>query len=263
MGLSAADRDRLRAGPSIALAYLASPEPWVDCPGDQAQQVWVTPTAWTGRPGSKVELAPARTRAGVELAPVWMGRTVQLAPDGPGPTLGDGAIAEHAAGNVWDEFQMQRTEELRRKPPRAPALATATAFAKLARAGSAPRTLRQGAGDAEVALAPDAGAARESDGPTLFFEISRWVLVGCWEAYQPWFNVRATLVEPGSAGTKARVLWRAACGGTYPQDILADASPEALLEDGAKLYARKLDERAESCAKELFAALGAGNGAAK
>jgi hypothetical protein len=44
--------------------------------------------------------------------------------------------------------------------------------------------------------------------PILVFETTRWVLVGCWFTYEPWFNVRATLLDLGSG----RVLWRDSCG---------------------------------------------------
>ena len=87
--------------------------------------------------------------------------------------------------------------------------------------------------------------------PVLVLEATRFVLLGCYLAYRPWFNVRAMLVDARDGA----VLWRQTCGRRYPEDRRGGASPGELLADGEALYARMMEVRAAECAGELFASL--------
>ncbi len=148
---------------------------------------------------------------------------------------------------VWDQYQNQRTASLRRAPPIDPARATGDRFLALLRAAPSPLPFRESAPPAE---STDSGALAKRFGPApvLVFETTRWVLAGCWHTYQPWFNVRATLLD-GSG----KVVWRDTCRGLYPPDSSGEASPTELEANGGALYARAIEERAGRCAEELFA----------
>ena len=189
---------RLSIAPSIAVLYVRSAPPWVDCPNDEGQKVWAHP-------------------------------------------------------GIWDSIQGQWTKSLQ-TPPVDPARATAARLPSLARA--APLSLPLADPAEEVRrLDPAALRSRFGDSPVLVVEAVRWVLAGCFFTYQPWFDVRATLFRPSTG----EVLWRDACGGTYPGGWPVPASRDELEAGGGTLYARILEERAAACAKELVASLaGAG-----
>lgn len=221
--LAPGDLERLRAGSGTPVVHLVSRAPGVDCPGDWGEQTWSAPGGGLGmesRPPSTLRLAGYRpaTRNPVRLA-----------------------------GSLWEDVQDQRTESLRKAPPRDPARATGDSFLSLSQRAPHPAPFRETVTPVESvdrrALEKQFGAP-----PVLFFETTRWVLVGCFDSYQPWFSVRATLLDLGSG----KVLWREACGGLYPPDPFAQASPAELEANGKALYARMLDVRAERCARELF-----------
>lgn len=150
---------------------------------------------------------------------------------------------------LWESVQAQRTASLRKSPPVDPAGATADRFLLLARASQGLPAFREGplpAGSGD----PRALSSRFGSTPVLLLETTRWVLVGCFFTYQPWYNVRATLLEP----TSGRVLWRDTCGGLYPPaDLRADATPAELEANGKELYAQMMGARAGRCAGELLA----------
>jgi hypothetical protein len=151
---------------------------------------------------------------------------------------------------LWETVQEQRTESLRKAPPVDPALATADRFVLLARATPSLPALRGRPLPTETADA-EALSKRFGTTPVLVLETTRWVLVGCFFTYQPWYNVRATLLETWSGN----VLWRDACGGLYPPDLTADASPAELEANGKALYSALLQARAGRCASELMTRL--------
>lgn len=221
--LGSSDLARLRASAEVPVVHVVSPAPWVDCPGDWGERTWSTPDGGLGersrppRPYVLAGYAPAAPRLATP------------------------------AGSMWDDVQEQRTRSLRRAPPRDPALATADGFLARSRADPDPIPFSQGA-VAMARLDRAAIARRFGASPVLVFEATRWVLVGCFYTYQPWFNVRAALVDPASG----HVLWRDTCGGMYPPGPFAEASPADLEADGKALYARLMDARAKQCADDLF-----------
>ncbi len=223
--LSRGDLDRLAAVPEIPVLYRMSPSPSVDCPGDEGEKAWSSPDhAFLQSPPRPTTLARE---------------------DEPG---GRGLV--RPAGTTWEDVQSQRTESLRRAPPGDPARATADSFLSLSHGAAHLMPFRESALPVESAD-PPVLTRRFGSGPALVFEATRWVLVGCWYTYQPWFNVRATLVELGSG----KVLWRDACGRLYPPDLLNDASPGELEANGKALYSGMIEARARRCAGKLFSSL--------
>lgn len=219
--LERADLARLRATAEVPVVQRISSEPWVDCPGDWGERTWTAPGGGLGigpRPPPPILLAAHVARAAPLAAP---------------------------AGTTWEDIQEQRTVSLRRAPPRDPARATADAFLALSRAEAEPVPFSR----STVAVGRRTPIdARFGASPVLVFEATRWVLVGCFFAYQPWFDVRAALVDPASG----RVLWRHTCGALYPPGPFAEATPAELEADGKALYASLMDARARECASELF-----------
>ncbi len=231
VSLSRSDAGRLEASEEIPLVYRTSPSPWVDCPRDEAEDVWRSTFSSAGRPGGSI---PAGMRGRGTAYPVsqvsWN--------------------AVPTSSSIWQDYQNQRTASLRASPPVDPARATGVRFSELAR--SAPRLVRLQEAAASVETDDPAALARQlGPVPALVFETTRWVLVGCWYAYHPWFDVRATLLDLGSG----KVLWRATCGGLYPPDRSREASPAELEANGKALYTRMIEERAGQCATELLAGL--------
>jgi hypothetical protein len=221
--LTRSEFERLRGTASVPAVHVLSRTPEVDCPGDWGEQTW-------SAPGGDVAMGPA--------APSTILRA-GYAPARKTPVI--------RAGSLWEDAQAQRTESLRNAPPRDPALVTRDGFLSFSAREVRPVPFT---GNAAPMKSGDRRALerRFGNAPVLVFETTRWVLVGCFYTYQPWFNVRATLIEAGSG----RVLWRETCGGLYPPDPFADASPAELEGNGKALYARMIDERAQRCAEELF-----------
>lgn len=149
---------------------------------------------------------------------------------------------------LWESVQAGRTASLRKAPPLDPAGATADRFLLLSRAAQGLPPFRDRPLPAESVDA-QALSRRFGATPVLVLETTRWVLVGCFYTYQPWYNVRATLLEPSTG----QVLWRDACGGEYPPPPRTDATPAELEANGKALYAELLEARAGRCAGELIA----------
>ncbi|HUL58496.1 MAG TPA: hypothetical protein VLU43_04440 [Anaeromyxobacteraceae bacterium] len=233
VAMSPADRERLAAEPAeIPVVYRPSPAPWVDCSTNEGELLWTLPgCAWDERRGGDRPWSLAARRGSGALA---IERA--SAPAAP-PTTG---------GNIWEQFEAGYTESLR-APPLDPARATADALAAAGAAASPPLRL---------------GRARQADrdsragsAPVLLVETTRFVLVGCWYTYRPWFDVRATLVD----GASGRILWRDACSELYPVppvDSRPPASPARLATDGGALYAGFIRDRAAQCAGALVGRLG-------
>jgi hypothetical protein len=149
---------------------------------------------------------------------------------------------------TWYDFSQEITAPLRASTPDDPARATREAFLGrwAERPGGTPAS-----GEPEAVASADARelAGRFGDAPVLVFEITRFVLLGCWVYYRPWFNVRATLVDPRD-GTP---LWRDTCERRYPGDWLhGRAMPAEMLARREALYAEMTEARAQECAAELF-----------
>jgi hypothetical protein len=202
------DLARLQGSPEIPVVHRASPAPVVDCPGNEGERIWTLPGTERDRPPPLVLPASAQ------------------------------------GGNIWQQFSNQYTESLRRSPPADPAGATGGAFAAAAAGTPAQLPFQPVAAPIDSAAA-DALLARFGGAPVLLFETTRFVLVGCFYKYQPWFSVRATLLDPSGA-----VLWRDACGGLYPPIDYAASAPD-LEANGKELYTRLLDYRARGCAQDL------------
>lgn len=226
--LSRDEAARLSSAPPIPVLHVRSAPPWVDCPNDEGQKVWEYP-------------AGSATRdAGGGSFPVLLASGWALRPFVP-------------AGGIWESIQDQWTESLQ-TPPVDPARATAAQLLSRARATNPPLPLAETAEEARH-IDPAALRSRFGDSPVLVVEAVRWVLVGCFFTYQPWFEVRATLFRPSTG----EVLWRDTCGGTYPGAWPVPASRDELEAGGRWLYSRIIQERAAACAKELVASLvGAG-----
>jgi hypothetical protein len=224
--LSRDEGARLAAAPEVPVLWVRAAPPWVDCQAEEGQKVWEYPgSGWNG------EAAPPTRLASAGRSPVVLG-----------------------AGNIWQAIQDQWTEPLQ-TPPVDPASVTARHLVARAReAGiglplAAPREISR----RELsALERQAGAA-----PFLLVETPRFVLAGCFFTYQPWFEARAAILEPGTG----RTLWRDTCAGTFPDPAWPPPSTrdELLAGDGA-LYARILEQRAADCAGWLVARLAAGRG---
>jgi hypothetical protein len=159
---------------------------------------------------------------------------------------GTPAASSSAQGGTWDTIQDQWTRTLQ-VPPVDPAAATAARIVARARASITPIAL------ADPVEAPDAAAlaSRFGDAPVLLVRSPRFVLVGCYFTYRPWFTARAVLVRPGTG----EVLWRDGCGGTYPDGDAPPASREDLEADGRSLYASILSTRADACGARLLRSL--------
>ncbi len=167
--------------------------------------------------------------------------------DCPGDTGPRAWSRDGNSSTIWDQFQNQRTASLRSAPPTDPARATGDRFLSLLHAAPNPLPVRERPLPAESVdlqtLSRQFGSA-----PVLVFETTRWVLAGCWYSYQPWFQVRATLLDLASG----RVVWRDSCCGLFPPDQSREATPSELEANGKALYARMIEERAGRCASELF-----------
>ena len=57
------------------------------------------------------------------------------------------------------------------------------------------------------------------------------MLVGCFFTYQPWFDVRATLLRPSTG----EILWRDTCNGAFPGGSPAPASRDELTAGNGSL----------------------------
>jgi hypothetical protein len=229
VALAPADRSVLGAGARIPVAYLPADDPWVDCPNDEGERVWSYPGSSLGVPD-------------LRAVPVtWEPRGRDAGPSGiPGLRLAD---------TSWRNFEDWFTAGLR-PPPLDPARATAEAFLARSRAGGSRLPLAESVQAAEGASS--GLAARFGPGPVLIFAAPRWVLVGCFHSYQPWFTARASLVD--AAG--GRVLWRDGCGGVFPPAVEGEpAWPAELLANGGARYRRAIEKRAGDCAAELLASL--------
>jgi hypothetical protein len=226
VSLARTDLERLRTSSEIPVVYQISSNPWIDCNSDLPDAIW------TG-PGSALEPSP---------------RPLMLASEGG--EAADILKVATSSGEAWENFELQRTAALRAAPPTDPTRATVARFLLLAHQPPEPLPLR---GDAlsVKSVDPEALSGRFGPVPVLVFETTRWVLAGCWYTYQPWFNVRATLLDLRSG----KVLWRHACGGLFPPDSSQEASPSELEANGKALYARLTKDRAERCAEELFSGL--------
>ncbi|MGA8893212.1 MAG: hypothetical protein WB493_16750 [Anaeromyxobacteraceae bacterium] len=203
---------RLSGAAPIPVLWVRTPAPWVDCPADEGKKTWEMPGS--AREGS----APP-----IEFAA--------------------------APGGTWDTIQDEWTRTLQ-VPPVDPAAATAERLVARARASSTPIALA----DPEVAPAtpdPAALSSRFGAGPVLVVRSPRFVLVGCYFTYRPWFTARAVLVRPSSG----EVLWRETCGGTYPDGDAPPASRDDLEAWGRSLYASILAERADACGARLLGSL--------
>ena len=222
--LEPTDLARLRTSAEVPAVHVVSRAPWVDCPGDWGERTWSAPD---GGLGMHSQSQPA----------------IVLSAHTPAVTR----PWTIPAGSLWEDVQDQRTKSLRGAPPRDPARATADDFLSLSRAEGAPIRFSESAAPVDR-IDRRAIERRFGASTVLVFEATRWVLVGCFFTYQPWFNVRATLVDQ----TSGRVLWRETCGGAYPPGPWGEASPADLEANGKALYAHMIEARAERCAKELF-----------
>jgi len=225
--LGSADRDRLRGGPDIAVAYEKSPHPWVDCRGDEGKEVWTFGGAAMAWP------PPARRGPVVELV---------SAPQRP-----------LLAGDTWTDIEEEWTKTLRESPPEDPARATAGALLALATRAPGSMPLGQSVEEAPAA-GPRSLAARPGAGPILSVKATRWVLSGCFFKYTPWFTAEATLLEAGTG----RVLWRHSCGGMYPSPGYREAEAAELEADGQSLYRSLIEQRAAQCARAFLRSLEGG-----
>jgi hypothetical protein len=202
---------------------------------------------------SHVAMAPGagdRLRSAGPTPVVYVSAPAPYAECSPGDP--DRLFTYGSAGSVypWDEFRAAVTAPLRAHPPDDPARATRQALLDWFTARDRSPPLRDGGAPVESAGASDL-QRRFGPVPVLVLETTRFVLLGCYYAYHPWFNVRATLVDARD-GT---VLWRDGCGRRYPRDRRSGASPSDLLAAGEALYARMIEARAGECAAELVSAM--------
>jgi len=216
---------RLSAAAPVPVLWVRTPAPWVDCPADEGKKTWEMPGSADRRPGLPIELASAPVTA---------------------------AAPSSAPGGTWDTIQDQWTQSLQ-VPPVDPAAATAARIVDRSRASSPPIAL---ADPVEAPASPDAAAlaSRFGSAPVLVVRSPRFVLVGCYFTYRPWFTARAVLVRPATG----EVLWRDTCGGTYPDGDAPPASREDLEAAGRWLYASILARRADSCGASLLRSLSGG-----
>jgi hypothetical protein len=154
-----------------------------------------------------------------------------------------------STGGIWENWVEDWTRTIR-VPPTDPARATAQRFLELSRSVT---TGPAWAGPVVEVASPDVTGLRAGFGsrPILVFQVSRWDLVGCFYTWLPWFDVRATLVDPSSG----RVLWRQSCGDGPAGDRPSPASPSELDAGGRALYSRIIEDRALQCARALAARL--------
>jgi hypothetical protein len=154
-----------------------------------------------------------------------------------------------STGGIWESWVEEWTRTIR-VPPTDPARATAGRFLELSR-GVAPG--RAWADRVVEVTSLDAASLRERLGfrPVLVFQVSRWDLVGCFYTWLPWFDVRATLLDPASG----RVLWRQSCGDAPQEKRPSPAWPSELEAGGRALYSRIIEDRAVQCARALAARL--------
>ncbi len=216
--LDRAGAERLRTATSVRVAWVAAGGAEVECPSDEGVKTWEYPGSRLDPPEAGPRIAPASLAApvGVPVIP--------------------------ATGGLWETIVGQWTESVR-VPPVDPARATARALLDDAR--SLP------GGDAwagpPVELRDPSPAGLPGADLVLVVEARRFVLLGCYFRFSPWFDARATLLEPASG----RVLWRASCR----EDVGPGAGPEAwpseLAADGGALYARRIEARARTCADHL------------
>ena len=226
--LSRDEAARLASAPPIAVLSVRAPPPWVDCPNDEGQKAWEYPGGARRDDGGgspSVKLASASSA--------------------PAPVL--------RASGIWQSIQDQWTEPLQ-VPPVDPAAATAAQLLARTKAADV-RLPLSGAAEEVRKLDRTALRTRFGESPVLVVEAVRWVLVGCFFTYQPWFDVRATLLRPSTG----EVLWRDTCDGAYPGGSPAPASRDELTAGNGALYARIIQDRAAACAAQLVTALsGAG-----
>jgi hypothetical protein len=213
---------RLSGAAPIPVLWVRTPAPWVDCPADEGKKTWEMPGSAREGPAPPVELAaaPARPVAGAS-----------------------------APGGTWETIQDAWTRTLQ-VPPVDPAAATAERLVARARASSIPIAL---ADPVEAPAMPDPAAlpSRPGAAPVLVVHSPRFVLVGCYFTYRPWFTARAVLVRPATG----EVLWRETCGGTYPDGDAPPASRDDLEASGRSLYASILADRADACGARLLRSL--------
>jgi hypothetical protein len=225
VALAPADEERLKARPEIPVAWVRSGRPWVDCPTNEGQKTWELPAR---------DLRPAPG-----LPPVQRAALVTAVPVVP------------VDGGTWESYQEQWTRPLA-KPPLDPALATARAFLDRNRKDTAPLPLSADPVEAESAD-PAALARRMEGAPVLVFQAVRFTLLGCYFTYQPWFIIRATLVDTATG----RVLWKDEC---FRTDYRAEWPPfstrDDLLARGSERYLWFIEQRADRCADELMQTLG-------
>lgn len=222
--LDVASAGRLRSASSIAVAWVASGEPRVECPSDEGVKTWEFP-------GSRLE--PPAGPAG----PV---RLVSFATPAAWPAL-------RAPGGTWATIVGEWTESLR-VPPVDPALATARAFLRYERAR--PGGLAWGAAPVQARDVGSPVSGSKAD-LVLLVEARRFSLLGCYFRFSPWFDARATLLDTSTD----RVLWRDACDDDVGPGAGPEAWPSDLTADGGALYARTIEARAEACAGHLSRAL--------
>jgi hypothetical protein len=211
-------------GRQIPIAYVASGAPAIFCPTDEGRQLWEYPGSGDARP------APTR--------PV------------PFPaSLGPGTLRTVSTGGIWENWAEEWTRSIR-VPPEDPAGATAGKFLELERDSGSASAWR---GPPVEVAAPDAARLRErfGDRPVLVFQVSRWDLVGCFYTWEPWFDVRATLVDPASG----RILWRQTCGEAPAAERPGPAWPWELDAGGRALYKQIIQARATRCARSLEAGI--------
>lgn len=216
--LDRAGAERLRTAASVRVAWVSAGGADVECPSDEGMKTWEYPSSRLDVPGAPVPVLPASfaTPSGAPVIP--------------------------ATGGLWETIVGQWTESVR-VPPIDPARATARALLEDARA------LPGGAAwsGPPVELRQPSPAGLPGADLVLVVEARRFVLLGCYFRFSPWFDARATLLEPASG----RVLWRATCR----EDVGPGAGPEAwpseLAADGGALYARRIEARARTCADHL------------
>jgi hypothetical protein len=223
IALDHGDAERMRSASSIRVAWVAAGGADVECPSDEGVKTWEYP-------GSRWE-APAAPG----FPPVREARTTP-----------SGAPVLLASGGTWESIVGQWTESIRH-PPVDPAEATARAFLADARgrAGGA-----AWAGPPVEIRSPSSPRPAGAD-LVVVVEARRFVLLGCYFRFSPWFDVRATLVDPSTG----RALWRASCREDVPPGAGPERWPSELAADGGALYAREIEARAATCAAHLSRAL--------
>jgi len=233
--LSPRDAAELASVPEIPVVYRKAPPPSVFCPGDVGRQTFESPGAMNGNPEP-----PSPAIADLEAG------TVRLVSADEG--------LYRLAGDFWEDYVDDVTKPLQ-VPPVDPVQATARSFLALAGEGRAP--LPFGRDVKEVASArPEELSRLFGTSPVLVFNASEWLLVGCFQTFDPWFNVRAKIVDPATG----RVVWRKSCRGGMPSG--GNLNVSTLAASGGALYARLIHDRALECSREIFASLESDRGAA-